>query len=246
LLESGADLNKVNKIGETALLKAAAAGQRPSVELLIHAGSNVHAKDCNGGGLLHCAVAGGDPQLIEWLGNETNIDIDSEDSNGWSPLMLAVKHGSLGVTAALLDIGADPDLTNFHGITPMTLAKRTGNRALLALLRRFKAATSGTQTATTGSVAGEEADAAVLAWDETLGLLSAFYSTSDDETMAERAEESLRKLFKMLSGGKGEVERQVMLEFATEAEAVAIDHLSEGKVVDEELFGVILMAIASN
>jgi len=244
LLAAGANFSLRTSTGETPLLRAASAGQTQSVQILLQAGASPADTDASGAGLAHAAVSGGNPDLVNFVSSLT-LDLDSPDAYGWTPLMLAVKLGSLGVTASLLDCGADPEAVNEAGLSALVISKRLDNRGQTALLRRFISATSGCRTATTGSAAGEETDEVSLAWDGTLGLLSSFHATAE-EAMADRASLSLKNLFNSMSRGKGTVAVDSMTRLATEAESEIIRQLAESGSVNEDQFGVILMALAFN
>jgi hypothetical protein len=67
LLERGADVHARDKLGETALMKAARLGNYPVVKLLIEFGANVHAIDATGETALSYADRFGQEEVAELL-----------------------------------------------------------------------------------------------------------------------------------------------------------------------------------
>jgi methionyl-tRNA formyltransferase len=73
-------------------------------------------------------------------------NFDEKDENGWTPLIVACYNGSIKVAEELLRLGADPNLTNLNGTTPLMFAKdfaiNSGNTALIILLKKAGAITT--------------------------------------------------------------------------------------------------------
>lgn len=51
------------------------------------------------------------------------------------------------LTKRLIDLGADVDVADNHGRTPLSIAIEKGNRAIIDLLERFGARADPTETA---------------------------------------------------------------------------------------------------
>jgi hypothetical protein len=182
--------------------------------------------------------------LVLELAVAAGCDLDRVDKYGWTPLMLSVRLGSLGMTAGLLENGADVEFCNSAGQNALSIAKKLGNRGQLSLLRRFIGTLSGPMTAVSGSVVSDEAHERY--WDHTIGLLSSFH-TSGDEEIARKASLSLGNLFRLMAKGKTVISRESLTSLSTSTEAEMIDHLVGGNnAIDERQFGVILMALAGN
>lgn len=58
-------------------------------------------------------------------------DIDAKDSNGWTPLSLAVEHGFEAITQLLLEAKADVNSQDNKGRTPLFSAARLGHEAVV-------------------------------------------------------------------------------------------------------------------
>jgi hypothetical protein len=106
-LNAGADPNQVADNGWTALHEAVFIGDIAIVRLLIEGGANVNARVAN-----------------DAKGN----------SNQWTPLLLAISYNRAGIVSELLQRGADPNLPDARGITPLQLAREHNNDAIVKLL----------------------------------------------------------------------------------------------------------------
>lgn len=64
------------------------------------------------------------------------VDVDSKDSLGWTPLFYAAEHGNEAVVKLLLETGkVDVDLKDSFGRTPLSWAAGGGNEAVVKLLQ---------------------------------------------------------------------------------------------------------------
>ncbi|MDR9392305.1 MAG: ankyrin repeat domain-containing protein, partial [Trueperaceae bacterium] len=62
-------------------------------------------------------------------------DLEQRDPQGFTPLCLAVKHGSVDVVRALLDAGVDPNEPSLPGrLSPLSHAVAEGSAELVAML----------------------------------------------------------------------------------------------------------------
>lgn len=59
---------------------------------------------------LLAAVEAADGRMISQC-LQNGADINAPSENGWTPLMLAILHGSFGIVKLLLEQGADPNVT---------------------------------------------------------------------------------------------------------------------------------------
>ena len=104
-LDHGADLASVNRFGGTALIPAAERGLVDTVALLIEAG----------------------------------VDVDHVNRLGWTALMEAVLLADGGprhqrIVQLLLAGGADPNIADFDGVTPLAHARRMGLDEMAAII----------------------------------------------------------------------------------------------------------------
>ena len=146
LLESGANRSVENALGFSALACAAAAGNKLGVESLI--GDQVRSADKTSLGW-HSAtpplVAMGDsphddPELVKLL--LAHSLIDTVDALGRSALHACAGHDLLAMGAVLLSAGANANLQDKLGCTPLMLAASAGSLRFLQLLANAGASIS--------------------------------------------------------------------------------------------------------
>lgn len=120
--EAGASLNESPQYG-TALSRAAENGHGEVVKVLVEAGADAELGDDQGMTPLMNAVEQGQSQVIKYLGSTGDGSWKRRrDSQGRSALHLAIEMKDLTTVKLLLSLGANPNLPNFTGATPLSLA----------------------------------------------------------------------------------------------------------------------------
>ncbi|GAX80562.1 hypothetical protein CEUSTIGMA_g7999.t1 [Chlamydomonas eustigma] len=93
--------------------------------------------DEDGRSLLHTACTSGSLELVKFIvdrsGKKSSL-ANTEDDEGWSPLMSAVSSGHEAIVELLLSIGADVEKTNSGGRAALHYAASKGNVPLLRML----------------------------------------------------------------------------------------------------------------
>ena len=103
------------------------------------AGADVHSKDSyNGTGLIRAADRG-HVEIIEEL-LKTDIEIDHINRLGWTALLEAIILGDGGarhteVVRQLVEAGADVNLADGQGVTPLVHARQRGYAEIAGILR---------------------------------------------------------------------------------------------------------------
>jgi ankyrin repeat protein len=133
LLDRGAEVNKANKYGNTALHFAAQDGRNELLSMLIERGANVNAKDGFGNTVLYYAFKNKQFIAIETLiKNGANINRERQDVE--TPLCDAAYKGYKEIVHMLLDKGAEVDKARKDGVTPLLSAARNGHKEIVQML----------------------------------------------------------------------------------------------------------------
>jgi uncharacterized protein len=132
LIKKGCDVNARDKGGSTALMRASLHGYVKIVDLLLASGGNVNVQDKLGKTALHYAAQEQNEEVAGKL-LTGGADVDSQDMHCNPPLSNAVfySQGNGAVIMLLRRAGADANLPNNHGVTPIGLAKSIANFDIL-------------------------------------------------------------------------------------------------------------------
>jgi uncharacterized protein len=138
LIEAGADVNVQDNTRQSAYLIPTADGYLEFLKLTLQAGADVHSLDSyNGTGLIRAADRG-HVEIIEEL-LKTDIAIDHVNRLGWTALLEAIILGDGGprhteVVRLLVQAGADVNLADGDGVTPLAHARQRGFEEMVAIL----------------------------------------------------------------------------------------------------------------
>ncbi len=146
LLEAGADADSPNPEGQTALMAVARTGNVEAAELLLDHGAVVDAREGWGGQTaLMWASARRHPRMMELLiSHGAHVDARSMhrdyqrhvtaegrpkslDSGGFTPLLYAARENCIACVDVLLASGADINLPDPDGVSPLLLAIMNAN-----------------------------------------------------------------------------------------------------------------------
>jgi ankyrin repeat protein len=141
LVEAGGDIESPNSEGQTLLMAVARTGNTAAAGLLLEQGANVNARENWGGQTaLMWAASQQQPDMVRLL-IEHGAEVDARskdqawprwvtseprikplDPGGYTPLLYAAREGCEACVAALLDGGANINLTDLWGQTPLLMA----------------------------------------------------------------------------------------------------------------------------
>lgn len=150
LLKAGASPNVVLPEGETILMAAARTGRADVINLLIDRGANIEAREHwygetalmraaaeNHSGAVRALAARG----ADLNARSTRFELTRRRSGqsilplgSWTALMYAGRQGAIDSTRALLEVGADANLTDPDGTTALVLAIINAHYEVAALL----------------------------------------------------------------------------------------------------------------
>ncbi|MCG8340757.1 MAG: ankyrin repeat domain-containing protein, partial [Cytophagales bacterium] len=157
LLSKGASVNRRDDNGKTALHDAAAEGNKDVVEALLGGGADVNAQDNEDRTPLHEAAAKGNkdgvatllrkdaavnaqdkekktPLQLATTGEVIALLINFEDENGDTPLLNAIKEGSVARVKDALAKGANVNLVDSDNQTPLHCAAARGHAEIVQML----------------------------------------------------------------------------------------------------------------
>lgn len=141
LIEAGADVNARDNIRDTPFLYAGAEGRLEILKALLATGK-ADLKDTNryGGNALIPAAHHGHPETVREL-LKTKIEIDHINRLGWTALLETIILSDGGPThqnimQQLIAAGADVNLADGEGVSPLTHARQRGYKKMVEMLER--------------------------------------------------------------------------------------------------------------
>ncbi len=141
LIDAGANLEKQSKSGWTAVSIAVNAGHFDIADKLIDAGADFRKSISQGrSNVLHVlAMAKKEDTALFAKMLHRGIDINAQNDDGTTALMLAVRTGKVELTKALLAAGAKPNMVEATGKTALHYAAETENKDMMSALLAHKA-----------------------------------------------------------------------------------------------------------
>ena len=134
LIEAGADVNAKDRINDSPYLYAGARGHHDILILTLANGADLKSTNRYGGTALIPAAERGHVQTVQTL-IDAGVEIDHINNLGWTALLEAIILGSGGsshqqIVDALLTAGANPNLADREGVTPLAHARAHGYREI--------------------------------------------------------------------------------------------------------------------
>lgn len=138
LIDAGADVNAKDEIGDSPYLYAGAEGRNEILKMALKAGADLKSVNRYGGTALIPAAHHGHPETVAIL-LATAIDKDHVNKLGWTALLEAIILGDGGpvhtrIVKLLLDGGANPNIADRDGVTPLAHTRRHGYLEMARLL----------------------------------------------------------------------------------------------------------------
>jgi ankyrin repeat protein len=138
LIAAGADVNAKDSIQDSPYLYAGAEGRNEILKMTLAAGADLKSTNRYGGTALIPAAHHGHPETVKIL-LATAIDKDHVNNLGWTALLEAVLLGDGGavhteIVRLLVEAGANPNIADREGVTPLGHAKRRGFAGMVRIL----------------------------------------------------------------------------------------------------------------
>lgn len=138
LIDAGADVNAKDQISDSPYLYAGARGHLEILRLTLEHGADLKSLNRFGGTALIPAAERGHVETVATL-IAAGVDMNHVNKLGWTALMEAVVLADGGprhrqIVQLLLDAGADPNIPDFDGVTPLQHAHRMGQAEMARLI----------------------------------------------------------------------------------------------------------------
>jgi uncharacterized protein len=139
LLDRGADVDAQDAQRSNPLLYGGAEGMLDIVRIANEAGADPTIRNRYGGVATIPASERGHVEVVRYLLNETDIDVDHVNDLGWTALLEAILLSDGGprhqaIVELLIEHGADVDLADGDGVRPMAHARTRGQHEIVTLL----------------------------------------------------------------------------------------------------------------
>lgn len=144
LIEAGADVNKQDNICLNPLLWGCISGNLELVRMLAEAGADLTLLTRFGGVGIHPPAEKGHVEIVRYLAQETDVNVNLTNICGWTPLLEAIILRDGGpvqqeIVKLLLDAGADPTMVDQWGVSPLAHAQDKGFTEIAELLMAAQA-----------------------------------------------------------------------------------------------------------
>jgi len=140
LIDAGADIEFPDENKENPFLYASKEGYVDIVKLTIDAGTNIRETNRHGGTALIPAAERGHVEVVKELVGRTDIDVNYRNDLGWTALLEAIVLGNGSenhkqIVQLLIDHGADVNMADRDGVTPLEHAENRGFKEIANMLR---------------------------------------------------------------------------------------------------------------
>jgi len=138
-VDAGADVDIRDNRLDNVFLYAGAEGLLDILRIANDAGADPALTNRFGGIAVIPASERGHVEVVRYLLEESDVDVDHVNRLGWTALLEAIILSDGGpahreIVRMLLDAGADPDLADGDGVTPLAHARSRGFDEIVALL----------------------------------------------------------------------------------------------------------------
>lgn len=139
LMEAGADVNRQDRIQDSPFLYASAEGRTAILREMLRHAPDVRVYNRYGGNGLIPAAEKGHLENVKLLLEHTDMEVDRVNRLGWTALLEAIVLTDGGprfqqIIGVLIAHGADVNLADGDGVTPLAHARARGYRQIERML----------------------------------------------------------------------------------------------------------------
>lgn len=139
LIEAGADIDAQNRVSLNPFLWACINDNIEVARRMVEAGTNLELTTRFDGVGIHPTAEKGYIELTRYLATLPDMNVNYTNLCGWTPLLEAVILRDGGpaqqeIVKILLDAGADPNMVDQWGVSPLAHAKKLGFAEIAELL----------------------------------------------------------------------------------------------------------------
>ena len=140
LIAAGADIDSQDQICLNPFLWGCISGNPELVRIMVEAGTDLERTTRFYGKGIHPASEKGHLEIVRYLTEETDINLNHTNLCGWTPLLEAIHLRDGGsvqqqIVQLLVDNGADPTMVDEPGVSPLAHAERLGFTEIADILR---------------------------------------------------------------------------------------------------------------
>jgi len=166
LIQAGADINIRDNRLDNPFLYAGAEGLLEILRLTIDAKADTKLTNRFGGTALIPAAERGHVEVLNELLTRTDVEVNHVNNLGWTALLEAIVLSNGGeryqrIVQLLVDHGANINIADKDGVTPLKLAQTRGFKEIERIL--LKAAATGASGSAVSDAATKERDAKLIA-----------------------------------------------------------------------------------
>jgi uncharacterized protein len=140
LVALGADPDALDDRHDSAWLVTGVTGSVPMARIIAKARPDYELLNRFGGTSLIPAAERGHDTYVAWVVEHTPVDVDHVNELGWTALLEAVILGEGSqrwqrIVRLLLEAGADADIADKDGVTPVQHARKRGHTEIVRILQ---------------------------------------------------------------------------------------------------------------
>lgn len=142
LAEKGADINAQDNKSFNPFIHGCINNNYELVKLMVELGTDITCLTRFGGNGLTPAAEKGHEEIVKYLLEHTDINVNLTNTVGWTALIEAIILNDGGekmqrIVRLLLEHDADPRMTDEWGVPPIELAKRKGYLEIASIIEEY-------------------------------------------------------------------------------------------------------------